>query len=307
MTLAPLISFALQALPVPNFSPVKAAAAQHADPPAVFTRKFWMDMISQDSSKAVHGLLQIIFIIVLFAVLRVLIYRLITKTMDTISNHQESSGRIGAAARSRTLAGLLKSVTAYVLVFLSSIMILIALGVNPWTVVSAASVIGLAVGFGAQKLVKDVISGFFILLEDQFAVGEYITVGTSTGVVDEIGMRTTRLRDEMGRLVIISNGDISTVINHSRGAVITTVEISVAPDSDINKVCVILREVGASFAKERAGVLAPFVCDGVAAMDGTKVTLRMIGEVEPQSLQEVQSALRRHVFDALVEKGVQIA
>jgi small-conductance mechanosensitive channel len=122
-----------------------------------------------------------------------------------------------------------------------------------------------------------------------------------------MGMRATWLRDEVGRMIVISNGDISIVINHSRGALTTSVEVGVAPGSDLDQVCGILRDVGSQFAKGRDGVLAPFTCDGVAAMDGTKVTLRLVGEVHPRVQQQVQLDLRRRVRDALVEKDIQIA
>jgi len=94
-------------------------------------------------------------------------------------------------------------------------MILQAAGVNIVPLITTASVAGLAVGIGAQKLVRDWISGIFILIEDQYGVGDKVTVNAVTGLVEELGMRTTRIRDENGNLYIISNGDISQVCNHS--------------------------------------------------------------------------------------------
>jgi small conductance mechanosensitive channel len=94
-------------------------------------------------------------------------------------------------------------------------------------------VAGLAVGFGAQKLVKDVITGFFLLLEDQYAVGDYVTIGTVTGTVEELGMRITRLRDDDGRLYILSNGDIGQVCNMSRGPLAGVLEVAIAASADV--------------------------------------------------------------------------
>ena len=220
---------------------------------------------------------------------------------------EENGGRPGTAGRARTLAGLLRSVTGYVLVFIAGVMILRAFQIDPVPVLTAASVVGLAVGFGAQKLVRDVISGFFILLENQYTVGEYVTIGLVSGVVEDLEMRTTRIRDDLGKLTIVSNGDISIVTNHSRGPIITSIEVGVAPGTDLEKACEVLRELGKEFSKERKGVLGPFTCDGVAAMDGTKVTLRLVGRVEPTSQQDVQLDLRKRVRDVLIENEMQIA
>lgn len=274
-------------------------ATSNIDPAQFFTTAFWMEA----AFRAVEIAL-IIFVILIF---RFILYRIITRTMNAIVERQESVGRTDSASRARTLGGLLRSVTAYLLAFIGLFMILSALGAPMGPLLTTAGVLGLAVGFGAQKLVKDVIAGFFILLENQYAVGDYVTIGTFSGVVEGLGMRTTSLRDDIGRLIIISNGDISAVTNHSRGALTTSVEVPVAPGSDLAKVCDILREVGVEFAEEREDVLTPFTCDGVAAMDGTRVTLRMIGQVRPDAQQQVQLDLRRRVRDALVAKDVQIA
>lgn len=184
----------------------------------IFTGEFWTDFLREAGAKALHSILQIALIIILLLVARAIAFRVINRTMTAIAAREEAEGRSGAAGRARTLGGLLRSVLSYVLVFIAAIMILRALGTDPVPLLTTAGVLGLAVGFGAQKLVRDVISGFFILLESQYSVGEYVTIGTSTGTVEEIGMRTTRLRDDIGRLTIIANGDITQVTNHSRGA-----------------------------------------------------------------------------------------
>jgi len=273
----------------------------------IFTADYWTKFFEEASAKALHSAVQIAFIVVLLLVARAILFRVIARTMGLIVSREEALGRTGAAARARTLGGLLRSVTGYVLVFVAGLMILRAVGFELATLLTAAGVVGLAIGFGAQKLVRDVISGFFILLENQYAVGDYVTIGATTGVVEDMGMRTTRIRDEVGKLTIISNGDITQVTNYSRGDLLTSIDVSVAPDSDMDKVSKLLRQVGAKFAQERADVLGPFTCDGVAAMDGTKVTLRLVGCVEPKVQQDVQLDLRQHVRAALLENGIQIA
>jgi moderate conductance mechanosensitive channel len=273
----------------------------------IFTSQFWSDLYTEAGVKAFHSILQILFILILFVIARLVMFRMISRAMAMVSTRQESVGRLSAASRARTLGGLLRSVTSYVLVFIAGFMILRAFGIDPIPVLTAASVVGLAVGFGAQKLVRDVISGFFILLENQYAVGDYVTIGAFSGTVEDVEMRTTRIRDDVGKLTIISNGDISIVTNHSRGPVLTSIEVGVAPGTDLDKACAVLRDLGESFSKEKAGVLGPFTCDGVAAMDGTKVTLRLVGRVEPCAQQDVQLDLRKRVRDVLAANGIGIA
>lgn len=118
--------------------------------------------------------------------------------------------------RATTLTSLIGSVIKYVVWFVAIIMIIKELGFDPVPILAGAGVIGLAVGFGAQTLIKDVISGFFILLEDQFAVGDKVMIGNITGTVEEITLRTTKVRNPEGGLSIIPNGSITQVINYSR-------------------------------------------------------------------------------------------
>lgn len=273
----------------------------------IFTSDFWTAFLREASARAMQSVLQIGLIVVLLVIARVVAFRVIDRAMAVIAAREDGEGRAGAAGRTRTLGGLLKSIIAYVLVFIAAIMVLRALGADPVPLLTTAGVLGLAVGFGAQKLVRDVISGFFILLENQYSVGEYVTICAVTGTVEEIGMRTTRLRDEIGRLVIISNGDITQVTNHSRGALVAVVEVSVAQGVDLNKVCAILREVGARIERDRTDVIGPFLCDGVIAMDAAKVTLRLVGHVEPKSLLEVQMDIRERVRSAMIESEIQLA
>src|SRR5207244_3586993 len=98
--------------------------------------------------------------------------------------------------------------------------------------------------------VKDVISGFFLIVEDQFAVGDFVTIGPAIGTVEEIGMRITRLRDESGRLWILSNGDISIVTNHSRAPVESFVEIGIATMADVKKAAQVLNKAGEALFRD---------------------------------------------------------
>ena len=133
----------------------------------------------------------------------------------------------------KTLAGLLKSILRYVTYFTAAINILEIVGVKTASLLAAAGIGGLAVGFGAQNLVKDVISGFFIIFEDQYNVGDYVEAAGVAGVVDEVGLRTTRLRDFGGQFHIIPNGEIALVTNHSRGIKRALVKVKIAYEENL--------------------------------------------------------------------------
>ena len=164
----------------------------------------------------------------------------------------------------------------------------------------AASVLGLAIGFGAQKLVRDVITGLFILGEGQFDAGEWVTIGAVTGMVEEIGLRVTRLRDDQGRIYLIANGDITQVFNASRGNVRLAVEVSLqrtaALDTALDAVRAaaieVLRANGAAPTRDAE---APAVL--VTAMDAAKVTVRLVLWVPVLKKDAIEDALRRRLLE----------
>lgn len=234
-------------------------------------------------------------VLIFFLLVRFVAYRLTDKVMKTALGRQKEGSEPAVAGRARTLAGLIKSTIFYVLVFISGIMVLRVFDIDAAPVLTAAGVVGLAVGFGAQKLVRDIISGFFIVLENQYSVGEYVTIGAVTGTVEELGMRVTQLRDDVGKLVTIANGDITMVTNHSRGPIQAALEVSVAPDSDLDKVRSAIDSAGADVALQIEGVVTPPKADGISALDAAKVTIRILGEVKPGRQDAVQSALREQI------------
>ena len=273
----------------------------------LFTGRYWISLLESEGDRAIHALVQVVFIIILYLAARFVLNRAIAHSMNYISSRERALGKESSAARIITLGNLLKSVAGYILFFVAAFTVLMAFGINLVPVLTAAGVAGFAVGFGAQKLVRDVISGFFILLEDQYAVGDYVTIGSATGVVEEIGMRTTCLRDDDGRLIMLANGDISVVANHSRGGVILNVDIAVVSDSDLNKVEEVLDRVGKDAAKELSGIVAPFKCEGIISMDSAKVALRLSGRIKPEAEREITFEVRRRAWQALMSEGIRIA
>jgi len=246
-------------------------------------------------------------ILIFFVVVRFVAYRLIERVLKRAAERAIGEAPIISAGRLRTLASLVRSTVFYALVFVSGIMVLRVFDVDAAPVLTAAGVVGLAVGFGAQKLVRDIISGFFIVLENQYAVGEYVTIGGATGVIEEMGMRVTQIRDDAGKLVVIPNGDIGQVINHSRGPILASLEISVAADSDLAKVRAAIDSAGEEVAKRVEGVVSPPKADGITGMDACRVTIRVSGEVKPGRQDAVQTALREQIRERFAKEGIKLA
>lgn len=243
----------------------------------------------------------------LFLVFRSLIRRIVRRASETVAAREESLGNHGRAARIRTLASLTRSILIYALGFVFLVAALGVLGFNVAGVIGTAGVAGLAVGFGAQKLVKDMISGFFLLLEDQYAVGDYVTIGAVTGTVEELGMRSTRLRDDDGRLFILSNGDITQVCNMSRGPVAGRLEIGIAASADTAKATGVL-DAALAAASESLALADPARVEGIVQADAAKTVLRVLYRTSPsQRPADVALPLREAAHAALRDAEIPLA
>lgn len=159
--------------------------------------------------------------------------------------------------RAKTIASHVNSVAVYAIYFIAGVMLLDSLGLNTSSLLAAAGIAGLAIGFGAQNLVKDVVSGFFILFENQFQVGDYVTVAGVSGYVEHTGLRTTWIRGFGGEVEIIPNGEMRQVTNHMGPQMRVLVHIAIAHDEDVERATQVLLQ---GFAEARAdGALADIV------------------------------------------------
>ncbi|HWJ02564.1 MAG TPA: mechanosensitive ion channel family protein, partial [Verrucomicrobiae bacterium] len=185
--------------------------------------------------------------------------------------------------------------------------ILSLIGISTTTILASASILGLAVGFGAQSLVKDIISGFFIIFEDQFAVGEFVRTDKYEGIVEEIGLRATKLRDWGGELHIIPNGTIASVTNFNRGKMRSMVDINVPYDDDIEKAMDIIGQIGKEMAEEfkHKFVEVPKV-QGIINLGEAFVVIRMIAYTHPMEQWEMEREMRRRVVRALTREGIRV-
>ncbi len=219
------------------------------------------------------------------------------------------SGRLSQYDKSNripTLQGLINSVVFYLVGFIVLVMALSRLGVNVASILAAAGVLGLAVGFGAQTLVKDIITGFFIIFENQFAVGEYVLVNDTEGTVEEIGLRTTKIKRGDGALYIVPNGSIAEVVNFCRDNIRVFVDIAVAHGTDVDEAEAVLGQMMAAFAeREREALVEAPSFLGVQALGETSLTLRISAVTKPMHQWQLGRDLRRGAQEALESVGIK--
>lgn len=207
--------------------------------------------------------------------------------------------------KARTLGAVLNSILRYAVYFIGiSAVLTKLLGTISLTL---ASIGGVAIGFGAQSLVKDVINGFFILFEDQYSVGDYITLQGKSGIVESIELRITKLRDFSGDLHIIPNGQITNVTNHSRGNMRVLVEIDVAYEEDTYKAMEVLRDASNKFKEENANMVEGPNVVGVSALKDSGVTIKIVGKAKPMTQWECENQLRARLKKALDDADIEIA
>lgn len=219
----------------------------------------------------------------------------------------------GSERRVATLNGLLTSTLSYLVYFIAIILTLFTVGVT-WKglapLLGAASVLGLAIGFGAQKLIRDIITGLFILGEGQFDVGDWVNIGGVAGRIEEIGLRVTRMRDEQGRLYVIANGDINQVFNASRGPVKLSLDVVLTRPVAFDDALTLVRQtaVDTLVALELpagSGETAPTVA--VAGIDNAKLILRLVLWVPVAARDEVENRLRQRLAQAVESAQMALA
>lgn len=265
-----------------------------------------LGLSSHPNIRAIERIVEAVLVLLIYFVARIMLRRLIEKTISTLlSRHTINESR--NQARIQTLMGTMASAADMVLLFVMLVALLSLAGINVAGILGTASVAGLAFGFGAQKLIKDVITGFFLLIEDQYAVGDYVTVGTVTGIVEDLALRITRIRDDDGRLHTLSNGDVIQVCNHSRGPLSATIDVGVAPDTNIHEAISALEPALLEWSVT-TGLPEMARIDGIQSADATRVALRIILKTNPgQRPATLTPRLRQICRDALTDAGLRPA
>lgn len=208
--------------------------------------------------------------------------------------------------RDETLAKLLDNIISYVVYFFAFMMILSVLTIDVKALLAGAGVVGLAVGFGAQSLVKDVITGFFIIFEDQFSVGDHVRIDQFEGTVESIGLRTTRIKTWTGEVHILPNGSIIQVTNFSLNNSLAIVDIGIAYEEDIEKAEKIIRELLEKMPEQYEELVKAPELLGVQSFGPSEVILRIVAETYPMKHVAAGRKIRKDLKTYLDEHGIEI-
>jgi len=211
--------------------------------------------------------------------------------------------------RARTLGSVVRNATTALVSAVAVLMILRELGLDIAPVLTGAGIVGLAVGFGSQTLVRDIISGFFLILEDQVRVGDVAAINGTAGLVETINLRTIVLRDNEGTVHVFPNGAINTLANRSKEFSYAVLDLGIDYEEDPDRIGGILRKVGASMqADDQFGpsILEPLEVLGVEGLSDWSVQLKMRIKTVPLKQWDIARELRKRILQQFAENGIQL-
>ncbi len=213
------------------------------------------------------------------------------------------------AQRAQTIGSVFKSIVSFIVFGLAFMMILGELGVNLGPILASAGIVGVAIGFGAQNLVKDFLSGVFMMLEDQYGVGDVVDTGEAIGTVEAVGLRITTLRDVNGTVWYVRNGEILRVGNSSQGFAVAVVDVPIGFGADVGQATEILQRVTTEATEDSPmsdDVIEPAEVLGVERVTAAEgITMRVTVKVRPGRQWSVQRSLRARVMDAFEDAGIR--
>lgn len=224
-----------------------------------------------------------------------------TSSRDQITAERKSQ-------RAATLGTLFKNMISVIVLTMMSLMVLSEVGINLAPLLAGVGVIGLAIGFGAQALVQDMVSGIFILMEDQYGVGDVVDVGDATGTVEEVQLRITKLRSIDGTLWFVRNGEIMRVGNMSQDYSKVVLDVGIGYGSDIDLARTVLERVAQEFAEhpETQDVLETPQVLGVQELGADSVVMRLVLTTKPGEQWSAARSLQERIKKAFDEDGIEI-
>ncbi|WP_195574015.1 mechanosensitive ion channel family protein [Paenibacillus sp. 1001270B_150601_E10] len=246
--------------------------------------------------------IKIILIVVVTRILIRVIHGMINRTMAAKEHKRVNMN----PRRLVTVGKLLKNIVSLSMNFIMILVVLSIFHINLAPLIAGAGVVGLAIGFGAQSLVKDVMTGFFIVFEDQFAVGDVIQVGQSLGTVEMIGLRSTRIHSWTGEVHIIPNGAINEVTNFSLNNSIAVVDMSVSYEEDVERVTSVIEQTLAKLPERCADVVSEPSVLGIQNMGASEIIIRVTAECKPYTQAGVGRKIKLELKKAFDEHHIEI-
>jgi small conductance mechanosensitive channel len=225
-----------------------------------------------------------------------------------LEHHGEDEADLEWQRRASTLAGILTRLVTVIVWFMAILVLLRELAIDVVPILTGAGIAGLAIGFGAQNLVRDVISGFFLILEDQVRVGDLARINTVTGIIEHVNLRTIVLRDGEGAVHVFPNGTVTALANLSKQFANALVDIRVTYTENVDRVFGTIREVGA--AMESDPQWAPLVLDpievlGIESLADGYATIRVRFKTQPLNQNRVANELRRRLMMTFAGRGIK--
>lgn len=260
--------------------------------------------ILQDG-REITSLGKLIKVIIIFVSIRILI-KVSHIVIDKFFNREKVLRVTMEERKAKTLSTIIKSLFKYLIYFIGLVIVLDIFGIPTASILATAGVGGIAVGFGAQSLVKDIITGFFILFEDYFSVGDYVQTGGYDGIVEDIGIRSTRIRGFSGELHIIPNGFIDIVTNSSRGDMRAWVDVRINYREDINRALEALETVAASMSDDENINCGPTVL-GVTNLAKDDIVLSVQAMTKPMEQWDVGRKLRKEIKEEFERRNIPIS
>lgn len=248
--------------------------------------------------------------VIIYILVGLIVIGIINKAIEEAFKFQNKSNR-GNKKRSKTLVSLIKNVVRYIVWFIVLTTVLSKFGISVNGIIASAGVVGIAVGFGAQTIVKDIITGFFIIFENQFDVGDYVKInsgGTTVaeGTVKSIGLRSTRINTITGELTILPNGSMGEITNYSITNGTSIVEIPVSVDENLDKVEKKLNKLFTAMRSKYYLFITDPVVLGIDGLDETKVIIRISAETIPGEGASGSRILRKEIQKMFVQEGIKL-
>ena len=258
-----------------------------------------------------HGILILIIILLSYlgyTIIKVITPRIVERFIAVRGKGRRAKAEL--AKRSQTLSGVLTHTIGIFIIIVAIFMILSEIGIDITPLLAGAGVAGIAIGFGAQSLIRDIISGFFIMVEDQYNVGDVARVADITGLVEGLNLRRTLLRDLDGILHVVPNGEIRVASNFTKVWSRAHLNISVAYKEDLDKVMSVIRKTWEEMAEDPNW--GPFLISKtpwllrVNAFEDSGIAIKVVGETQPMKQWDVMGELRRRIKKVFDEQGIEI-
>ena len=286
------------------------------------------ELVARAADFLVARPLRIVLIFVVAWLLNRLVRRIIRSFVANVTNSGAGSARsrlrqmtprvlqatdahapLRAASRAETIGTVLRSIASIVIYSIAILTALAEVNINLGPLIAGAGIVGVALGFGAQSLVKDFLSGLFMLAEDQYGVGDVIDVGEATGTVEVVNLRTTRLRDVNGTVWHVPNGEIRRVGNMSQQWARALLDVQVAYDTDLDRAQEVVKDVADQLWREdtwKVDVLEEPEVWGVQALQADGITIRLVLKTQPGRQWAVSRELNRRLKARFDEEGIEI-